>query len=395
MSKYQKQILNTLLDKYEKSKSFIGSNQVTQSFTQKIGLLFPKYEDDSEYETFCDINTAVDALCSRDFIAAKRRRNGVVQSVTLNVEQLQDVYCYVGRVPKTDTVRNLHELLDKYEDCNEILMSFCSVQKSRLAANKSVEYFKDDLSTFEMVLKTVAEITNVEHEIFERDFSIQLFGDSKAFEGIRSRVVSLLFQYGDFPEKETLLEELNVVKNPGHVYFKGSGSISVSGQTIDFSKMSGDLALSSNMLGEIDSINVLGDAIVTIENLTTFNAFKCENAFAIYLGGYHNTNRRNFIRRVYEQNPQKQYLHYGDIDAGGFYILQHLRRKTGINFIPYQMDIQTLKANIRYSKPLTSYDRQRLLPLSTGEFKEVVAYMLENNCKLEQEALDIIAGNKR
>ena len=59
--------------------------------------------------------------------------------------------------------------------------------------------------------------------------------------------------------------------------------------------------------------------VVTIENLTTFNAFKCENSFAIYLGGYHNTSRRNFIKKVYEQNPDKQYLHFGDIDAGGFY----------------------------------------------------------------------------
>ena len=390
MNKYEKQILNSLLDKYERSKSFIGANQVTQSFTQGIGQLFPKYEDDSEYELFCDVNAAVNTLCSLGFVTVKRKRNGVIQSVTLVIERLESMYRYLSRAPKTDMVKSLHALLCEYENCNEVLKAFCGAQKTRLATNKSVEHFKDDLVTFGMVLKAVAKVTNIKQETFERDFSIQLFGDSKTFEKIRSKVISILFEYGDFPEKETLLEELNVIKNPGHVYFKGCGSISVSGQTIDFSKMPGDLALSSNMLSEINSIDVSGDIVITIENLTTFNAFKCANAFAVYLGGYHNTIRREFIRKVYAQNPQKQYLHFGDIDAGGFHILQHLRRKTGINFIPYQMDVQTLMANTKYSKPLTPNDRQRLLLLSSGEFKEVVEYMLENNCKLEQEALDSI-----
>ena len=50
MTKYEKQILNVLIDKYEGSKSFIGTNQVNQSFTCKLDQLFPKYKDDSEYD---------------------------------------------------------------------------------------------------------------------------------------------------------------------------------------------------------------------------------------------------------------------------------------------------------------------------------------------------------
>ena len=43
MTKYEKELLNILIDKYEKSKSFIGANQVNQSFSQKIDKIFPKY----------------------------------------------------------------------------------------------------------------------------------------------------------------------------------------------------------------------------------------------------------------------------------------------------------------------------------------------------------------
>lgn len=66
---------------------------------------------------------------------------------------------------------------------------------------------------------------------------------------------------------------------------------------IDFSQITGDMAIFSKMLKNVDSITVLGNNVVTVENLTTFNAVKCENSFAIYLGDYHNTSRRKIYRR--------------------------------------------------------------------------------------------------
>ena len=390
MTKYEKQILNVLIDKYESSKSFIGTNQVNQSFTCKVDQLFPKYKDDSEYDLFCAVNESIDVLVAEGFLTTKKLKNGVVQSVTLVVEAIGKVYEYLGRTPKSDTVSDLKRLLNFYKDDNDILHSYCNLQLDRLAANKSVEFFDDDLDVYESILKVISKIIEVKCETFERDFSIQVLGDSKAFEKVRSKVVSLLYEYGDFPDKDTLLADLNIVKNPGHVYFKGKGKITVCGQEIDFSRMTGDMAISSEMLKNADDITVLGDVVVTIENLTTFNAFKCENSFAIYLGGYHNTSRRNFIKKVYEQNPDKQYLHFGDIDAGGFYILQHLRNKTGIAFVPYCMDVKTLKTNLQYTKKLTENDKKRLAALAETEFGETVEFMLENNCKLEQEAMDLM-----
>ena len=390
MTKYEKQILNVLLDKYENSKSFIGTNQVNQSFTCKVDQLFPKYKDDSEYDLFCAVNESIDVLVAEGFLTTKKLKNGVVQSVTLVVEAIGKAYEYLGRTPKSDTVSDLKRLLNFYKDDNDILHSYCNHQLDRLAANKSVEFFDDDLDVYESILKVISKITEVKCETFERDFSIQVLGDSKAFEKVRSKVVSLLYEYGDFPDKDMLLADLNIVKNPGHVYFKGKGKITVCGQEINFSKMTGDMAISSDMLKNIDDISVLGDVVVTIENLTTFNAFKCENSFVIYLGGYHNTNRRNFIKKVYEQNPKKQYLHFGDIDAGGFYILQHLRNKTGIAFVPYGMDIKTLKANLQYTKRLTENDKKRLAALVDTEFGETIEFMFEHNCKLEQEAMDLM-----
>ena len=390
MTKYEKQILNALIDKYERSKSFIGANRVSQHFMIQIVKLFPEYADDAEYDLFYAVNESIQTLKSMGYVKACRQKNGVFGSVALNTDTLGDVYAYIDRLPKSNVVVELRKLLMVYKDQNSILTTYCARQLERLNANKSVEFFDDDIVTYESILKAIVQIVNVKNEMFERDFSIQVFGDSKAFEKIRSKVVSLLYEYGNFPEKETLLADLNIIKNPGHVYFKGKGCITVCGQTIDLSPMNGDIALSSEMLNYIGEIKVLGETIITIENLTTFHAFQCKNSFAIYLGGYHNSCRRTFIQKIYGQNQGKKYLHFGDIDAGGFYILQHLRDRTGIAFEPYHMDWQTLEKCSMYTKKLTENDRKRLELLLDGEFNNTVQYMLDHNCKLEQEAMDLL-----
>ena len=389
MTKYDKVILNQLIDKYERSKSFTGDNQKSQSFFVKLIKLYPKYGDETEYELLTTLNESVLQLEQRGYIVVKRKKNGLVDTIKLELASLNDVYKYLSRVPKADINEQLISILDKYTDCNDVLNAFCNTQKERLLQNKKAELFDGDLNEYERILKAVSSVFDVNDEIYIRDFSIKVFGDSKVFERIKSKVKRLLFQYGDFPQEDTILEDLNIVKNPGHVFIKGSAEVTIKGQKIDLEQLDGDIALSSSLLSAIDSINITGNRVVTIENLTTFHAFNEKDAFAVYLGGYHNSHRRNFILQIYNDNPCVEYYHYGDIDAGGFYILLHLRDKTGVRFEPYQMGIDELKKYSRSTKPLTENDVKRLKNLMSSEFADTVNYMLEHNCKLEQEAMDV------
>ena len=100
--------------------------------------------------------------------------------------------------------------------------------------------------------------------------------------------------------------------------------------------------------------------------------------------------RRDFLIKVYRSEPNKQYFHFGDIDAGGFYIFGDLCEKTGIPFQPFSMDIDTLYFYKSYWKELTKNDVMRLQKIKTPVFQEVISYMLEQNCKLEQEVLDLV-----
>lgn len=150
------------------------------------------------------------------------------------------------------------------------------------------------------------------------------------------------------------------------------------------------LTLSSADVEIVEVKELFDSTILTIENLTSFYQYEKEDTLVIYLGGYHNTIRREFLKRIHQGYPEKRYFHFGDIDAGGFQILNHLRSMTGIPFEPYLMDKETLEQYEHLCRPLTENDRKRLIvPREQPEFHEVIDYMLEHNIKLEQEQIDV------
>lgn len=388
IKKYELIILNQLLDKYEKSKTFRGDNRVQQKFTVKVDAIFPDYKEHSNIEGFEMINQAVEQLVRENIVRAKFNKAKVCSQVTLNQSNLDGAYKKAGRTSKKAINEDIIGVLEKYRDAHDILNSFVEKQLQRIKNNNPVHFYNKDIGDFHNVLMAVDEILKVEEETYERDFSVRVFKDSKAFEKIRPKVVNLLFEYGDFPEKDQVLETLNIVKNPTHVHFKGAGYMVLSGQTIDLNSFKSDIALSSSLLEDVESIKITGKTVMTIENLTSFHRAKKEGVFIVYLGGFHNKVRREFIKKIHKDNPDISFCHFGDIDAGGFYILQHLKNKTGIDFKPYKMDTQTLEQYSDFWKPLSENDGRRLSNLLESEFGETVKYMIENNCKLEQEAVE-------
>lgn len=388
MNQYARKILDTLLNSFEKSRTFTGDNLVKQTFSVKPVKIFPEYADSAEFDVFKAVNETAAQLESKNFVIIKRQKNNVIVSISLNIAAVSEIYAFLGRTPKKDTNARLTQTLQSYIGCNDILDCYCREQLKRLSENKKIPQFDGDFQTFHNLLEVLANIMSIQKETFQRDFSSTILHDSKAFEKIKSKVVNILFEYGDFAEKETVLEELNIIRNPGHVYFKGNCIITISGQQIDLQKLNGDIGISSSLLDSIEDIQVQCRKVITIENLTTFNAFSDKDFFVIYLGGYHNHDRGEFIRKIYRLNPCAEYYHFGDIDAGGFYILLHLRKKTGVLFQPYKMDTSTLKNCMKKTKKLTDNDRTRLKNLLETEFQETVTFMLEHDCKLEQENLD-------
>lgn len=390
-TKIELKILNELLDLYEKSKTFLGENKNHQTFKITVSKLFPKYDDDSEYELYKEINQNLDTLKKKGFITTKAEKSGKIHSASLEENAIEQVYDYIKRTPKADRNNKLTELWDNYNDLPDDLFSplleYIKEQKIRISTNKTVQFFDESFVDYEDLLNAVKAVLSNQNEIFIRELSVKLFNNSKRLEAIENTIRSFLYKYGEYDDKDTVLEEHNIIKTPTYVMVKGKGILHC-GETIDLSKIKGDIGLSTQTLKDLSNIELNGANVITIENLTNFHKYYSDNELVIYLGGFHNSIKRNFIKLVAKCNPETVFKHFGDIDAGGFYILEHLKRKTGINFIPHNMDIYTLENNKDYWIKLTENDKTRLSFISekTNAYKETIDFMLKNNCKLEQES---------
>lgn len=390
-----RKLLELLLGKYERSKTCFGENKVNQRFTCKPNEVYADYYSDY---LDVDIKEQYDAqiaeLENEGYIIAERK-NGDVVLISM-VNEMYDRYCsLLGVTAVCDKLAEQRAVFEKYRESCPVLERIYSDQLERLSANKD-NAISADIRELEKILECVRYIVGNTSEILERELSIEVFADSKMFERYKPKICSLLLKYepdicGDDDVKEVQREQIlsyhSVVKNPTYIYFKGRGRLSFrSGHAIELAS-SVPIAINSRSLSEIADITVSDRSIMTVENLTSFNRMESAGVFLLYISGYSNTAKNGFLRLVRNCNHDKKWLHFGDIDPDGFYILENLRSKTGIDFQPFCMGVDELKKYMNFTKPLERNDLRKAESLKKSRYAEVIRFMLDNNCKLEQEII--------
>ncbi len=404
MVQYDKKVLNSLLDSYENSLLFTGENKVNINidfpFNKKK---LPAYFDESSYE-YESIHSAMRELEEKGYIRIvwkKGKENHIISKVVLNTAQLDRVYQYVKRVPKSDLILSNIALLEKYRSLYDtpVCQRFTDYILERLRGHQTVKEYIDleDCGKTGLLLKGIFEIERNQKQCYIREFSITVFRDSKILEHIGSRLGKIFRNFGeDFADKDIaeILAEYGIYHTPNYVYLKGKISFTIGKTMYDIGSLKQGIGISGEDLSEIGFCDISAvKKVITIENLTTFFRWVEPESLIIYLGGYHNSVRRALLKAVHLALPDAQYYHFGDIDAGGFEIYKNLCAKTKIPFQMYRMDLDTLVSHQRYGKELTENDRERLkkmLEQNAGgeeEFCELIRYMLENNVKLEQECI--------
>lgn len=400
-SENQKKVLGILLDQYENSKTYQGENKVTQSFYALPEKVFKEYHSDyADMNLVRDFENQMRDLENSGLILV-RRGKGVIEKLAANPERWQDYYKILQRQDKRTLQRCQIELYKSYMGEELLLDLFCQEQIDRLRGNKKAVY---DVEAAEGILKLCRYILSNQEDILERELSVAVLGDSKKWEKqFRSRVCSILKKYGDYDilllgvsdgaDKEDkremeriLLAEHHIYSNPAYVYFKGNAEfLFESGQKMRVNPYM-PMAFSAETLNQLKTIRILDQGVMTIENLTSFNRMQEENTFLIFLSGYHNSVKQQFIRKIYDENPRLTWQHFGDIDPDGFYIIENLRRGTGIDFNPVYMDMAVLKKYKDYTKPLTDNDIRKATALIQNEmYHDIMEYMLDTGVKLEQE----------
>ena len=393
----QKKILKILLAKYESSKTCFGENKVNQSFNCKPNDIYYEY-----YSDYVDIDEKkrydleINELENAGYLSVKRR-NGDIELISMINEKYLD-YCQIlGAIPKADSISIQKSVFERYSDNCELLKRICEDQIERLNFKKDNSISKD-VSEIEKIFECILAIINNEHEILERELSISVFSDSKVFENkYKSKVCNLLLKYepliayNNENDKKVLadmiLSEYGIVKNPTYIFFKGHGVLRYkSGYSLEFVPEV-PIAVNSNSLKDIDSVSVSDKCIMTVENLTSYNRLNSDNTFLVYISGYSNKAKISLLKLIHHFNTEKTWYHFGDIDPDGFHILENLISKTEIAFRPFCMSIAELIEYKKFTKELEKNDIQKTESLLQSNYADTVKYMLDNNCKLEQEII--------
>jgi hypothetical protein len=396
LNSIQKQIINSLLDKYENSKSYTGQNVVTQNYYLFPTNIYKDYESDfADVDLVQKFEDAVFELQKEDLISVEKKNGAIMKIVAIK----DAISWYYDLVNRREICEIQDDQINYYRSCigtNSIIDKFCSYQIERLSIGKKATY---EFEVASNVIRIVNFILRNDKYILEREMSIALLNDSKLFTTkYRSRVCKVLKEYGifedllkDIDEKQfenVLLEEHKIFSNPSYVYFKGSACINFKDGTVLNMILERPIALSSETLDSISNIVIYNPTIMTVENLTSYNRLNSRETFYIFLSGYHNSLKQKFLIKLEESNQGKKWCHFGDLDPDGFYILLNLREKTRIDFVPAYMSLEYLIKYQKYSKPLESNDITKPKSLlKAGEFANIMQYMLDKNCKLEQEII--------
>ena len=394
MNVFEKNLLNKLLDKYESSKLSKGGTAVSRSIklTPKDDVLSTYTASDS-YKYADENDAIIKRLEAKGFIKAEWNYD-TFKSLTLNIANVDSIYDYLNRDKPSEELNRIKKVLEEYKFdgfINDFIDYVSDYIKTKYDYPKS--YFVDS-KQLKLLLDIFTQLFKLEEDMKKRDFSVKYLGDSKLFESVQGKIIKIIkdFDSNTYDTDEEILAAYNIVKNTSYAILKNKLIFKLNDCVIDLDKLGFEYSLSDEMIRSLEIINSNVTKVITVENLTSFYALDDKEAVIIYLAGFHNHTKQDLLKEIYRKYPNAEYFHFSDIDAGGFWIYQNLKEKTGIPFIPYRMSLKELVDNKKNLKRLTENDKKRLTKMKNDSrfevFKDTIEYMLTNNIKLEQEILD-------
>lgn len=396
---YGKDILNRLIDVYERRGAFDKDATSLRVIRLEVKKVYAAYVDRYNHDAYKDINVAIEKLCAEGFVIAEKNSAGQFSKVKLNIASVLECYKMLKRTSILEKCEKVKKILALYENCeSKLLQVIIRDWLECLSEYKKLPYdLKYDSKRVEEVILVLQAILKLNTESYIRNFSTALFKDSKRFQKeFRSTVESILFDYTDeVVEKDGILGFYNLYENPTYVLIKGNVVIQFDSSVIDVSEMQDGIALSNASLEKIVKTAVKASKVITVENLTTYHDSDEEDSVYIYLGGYHNHSKQILLEKIYADNKNSEYFHKGDLDVYGFLILENLKEKTGIPFAPLMMDVTTLERFYQagFYKELTASDVKVIegkKNTKLAEYIDVLQFMLDHNCKVEQESIKAV-----
>ncbi len=407
------QILAGLVEKYWDSAKGRGENKVNRATKLDPKKIYneyhiktgdPKAKDNLEY--------AAKQCQDKGFVKLEYiPHREELQSIILIDDRVTDIEEYLanhyGYLSRSSKEQNLRNLIAKYSTECPLSKFACDKLQQDLDAHKINKHPYDDERDLLEALSFIGQNTKM---LYLREASMKIFGSSKRFGGgegeddrkgkrLLNNVSMVCREFlgrerQDDEMDDEILQEFNIIQNVQTIGIKGHGKIEIrqEGRNTALDLSMNCIEIYVDALTEYPHIHIDTPIFMTVENQTSWLRLHDQNITYFNLKGFKDCTQRNFLKAVYRDNSEISYLHFGDIDAGGFRIYKDLCESTEIPFSMYKMSVEEL-ADQQYAhclQELTSEDQNRLRPfLELPEYQDVVAYMLDHNVKLEQEIISL------
>lgn len=398
MAGYEEKMLTALAEKYRKSKKDSGTNVIVRRTRITPSQLYKGYNrNDGDMTQIEAVNQAAMHCRQMGFLTFETEKfSNEIRNIDLVDEKIEELEAYLEKTyhyeSKASKRQYVEELIAVYSGRSPAAELECRKLRQALEKNRIPPKYLQAKD----LLKALVFIENNREELFLREASMLIYGDSKYLEeAMLHPVCKALREFlgrpcGEDELEDEILEEYHIRREKQKLCLKGDVMLQNGGKELELGNFADGVEFFSDELDGIERICVRVPEFITVENYTSWLRFRKEGAVSFYLGGYAARFQRDFLRKVQEDNPHLVFRHFGDIDAGGLYIHEHLCRVTGIPFQMYRMSCAELQdARFRSClQPLTNQDRIRLKSLEKqGTYRELAAYMLEKNVKLEQEII--------
>lgn len=408
---WKEQLLSKLLDQYEKSVTYTGENKVKQVFSVKPSDIFKGYNKDflppEQLFQEKEFERLIRQMESEGLIHVVPPNTGILRQICAVPERWEDYYACLNRTEKNILKKRLEEVYHRFRQC-DLLESYGKEKlqtmknsRARKLDEKKVEKEITEAEAIWNLVQFLKENQEKQRTTLEREMSEAVLHDSKQWEKIyRKKVCGILEHTGRYDEplaeleeererQTALLEEFYIYSNPAYIYLKGDARICLEdGREL---RIYHDLPMSIpfETFQKAKSIQIQDVALMTVENLTSFHRLEREHIFYLFLSGYHTRTKQALLQRIARENPGLSWHHFGDLDPDGLAIAGHLIRKTGLPFQLCAMGVQELQRFQTYAKPLEAPDRAKAEAMikQGSSYAGILRYMLEHNCKLEQEII--------
>ena len=207
LKRYDDILLNELLNRYERSSLYSGSNTRTVNISVPVDRkLFPEYFDET-WSGYHLLHEQLELLEEKDLVSLvwKNGKKGhILKKAVLNTDRLDEIYPLLRRKSRKEKE---HRILEISENIRESLPSFYEWITKRIEEGKSIRQYVDidTPDRFLRICTMIGEILKNKKAVFLRAFSVRLFHDSKIAEkeiGTAARIITAFHPEEKFRDLE-------------------------------------------------------------------------------------------------------------------------------------------------------------------------------------------------